>query len=665
MPRQAVSPPLPHPRPMDPKIWRACAGASVQIPTLHSRVYYFPQGHFDQASSVPRHLSKLLRSKSFILCRITSVQFLADPLTDEVFAKLVLVPVSDYFAAPSSVPPTAASDDDVVSFAKILTPSDANNGGGFSVPRFCADSIFPPLNFQDDPPVQNLSVTDVHGVAWEFRHIYRGTPRRHLLTTGWSKFVNNKKLVAGDSVVFMKNSRGGLFVGVRRATRFTSGKGGGNVGSNWSLQIGGMENRVEEEEKEEEEENLSEVFSRDGKGKLSTKKVAEAAELAALNMAFEVVYYPKAGWSEFVVNEEAVNEAMSVAWGPGMRVKMAMETDDSSRMTWFQGTVSCVSVNENGQWRYSPWRMLQITWDEPEVLQNSKWVSPWQVELVSTTPALHSAFPSAKRFRSSQGSEVFTDGEGDPFSMTRFTNSAMSPLNQTLLSYGTFPAGMQGARHDLFSAPSFSNFPSDASRLCMGNSLGNNMVPRLTTLPTELNVGSPQSDNLSPNSNSSLHSCATELVGNHNCNSTKPGNRSFPSDTSRLCMGNSLGNNTVPKLTLSTELNVGCFQSDDLSPNSNSSLHSCATELVGNHNYNSTKPKSVSIHLFGNLIQINSVECDLHGTGLTGVDSRKGCNETEGISNPLDDSLACSKLPDRLDDQCQSASKVGTWYFSK
>ncbi|XP_004310277.1 PREDICTED: auxin response factor 17-like [Fragaria vesca subsp. vesca] len=126
------------------------------------------------------------------------------------------------------------NDDKVVSFAKILTPSEANNGGGFSVPRFCADSIFPPLNYQAEPPVQTLSVTDLHGVVWDFRHIYRGTPRRHLLTTGWSKFVNSKMLVAGDSVVFMRSSRGGeMYVGVRRTVRASPG----GYCSRWSLTL--------------------------------------------------------------------------------------------------------------------------------------------------------------------------------------------------------------------------------------------------------------------------------------------------------------------------------------------------------------------------------------------------------------------------------------------
>ncbi|RDY04517.1 Auxin response factor 17, partial [Mucuna pruriens] len=513
MPRQGPASPSPSPSqpcPLDPKIWRACAGGLVEIPTVNSRVYYFAQGHFDQASSPPRNIPPVVFSKSFTLCRVDSVQFLADHLTDEVFAKLTLQPINDYFTAePSVVPPAQKDDGMVISFAKILTPSDANNGGGFSVPRFCADSIFPPLNFVADPPVQNLFVADLHGFVWEFRHIYRGTPRRHLLTTGWSKYVNKKNLIAGDSVIFMKNSSGNLFVGIRRSTRLAFDVG--------NCPLSGKEEE-EEEEKEEEEAEEKKVFSRNGKGRLSAKDVVKAAELAAQNKPFEVVYYPKAGWSEFVVKAETVDEAMRIAWFPGMRVKMAMETDDSSRMTWFQGTLTSVSFSNNGQWRYCPWRMLQITWDEPEVLQNAKWVSPWQVELVSTHPALHPAFPSAKRFRAAHGSEVITtDGEGNPFSI--FRNSAMGHLNHTLFSVGTLPAGMQGARHDVISASTISNYPSEMSHLCTGNSFGNSRVPRLKTSSREINVGSSQSEELSSDSRSSLHSCGTEIVGNNDCNS--------------------------------------------------------------------------------------------------------------------------------------------------
>jgi len=120
------------------------------------------------------------------------------------------------------------------------------------------------------------------------------------------------------------------------------------------------EEEEEKEEEEEDEENARRVFRRDGKGKQSPRVVAEAAELAARNMQFEVVYYPKAGRSKFVVKAEVVDAAMRIAWRAGMRVKMSVETDDSSMMTWVQGAVSAVSSHDNGQWRNSPWRMLQV-----------------------------------------------------------------------------------------------------------------------------------------------------------------------------------------------------------------------------------------------------------------------------------------------------------------
>ncbi|CAI0401844.1 unnamed protein product [Linum tenue] len=116
------------------------------------------------------------------------------------------------------------------SFAKTLTQSDANNGGRFSVSRYCAETIFPRLDYTTDPPVQTVVAKDVHSEVWKFKHIYRGTPRRHLLTIGWSTFVNQKKLVAGDSIVFLRAENGDLFVGIRRAKR---GIGGGS-GSEWS-----------------------------------------------------------------------------------------------------------------------------------------------------------------------------------------------------------------------------------------------------------------------------------------------------------------------------------------------------------------------------------------------------------------------------------------------
>ncbi|KAK9270941.1 hypothetical protein L1049_026529 [Liquidambar formosana] len=588
-------PPLPATelRQVDPTIWKACAGNSVQIPTVHSRVYYFPQGHVEQSSSPPI-LSPLVSSTPLVLCRILAVRFLANPETDEVFAKVRLEPVGRerppaLVRTTQSLEFSRAQDDDddddeeetkVASFAKILTPSDANNGGGFSVPRFCADLIFPPLNYQADPPVQTLSVTDIHGVVWDFRHIYRGTPRRHLLTTGWSKFVNHKKLIAGDSAVFMRNGSGELFIGIRRAARSNGDSG------RWScqgLQMVGVK----------EESGGREGFWRSGKGRVSAESVAEATELAVHGMPFEIVYYPRAGSPDFVVKAEMVEESLNVFWTAGMRVKMAMETEDSSRMTWFQGTVSSAAIPDNGPWRGSPWRMLQVTWDEPEVLQNVKRVSPWQVEYLVPTPPLQTPFPPLKRFRVPPSPGLLSDGEGELYPMTGLTDTMMRQFSPSLLNFNTFPAGMQGARHYPFHTSSLSNFISeDTHQTRTDDFFGNNVGPKFKNVTTELNIGSSQSDNLSPDSQSSVHSFGTDLIGNRGSNS-------------------------------SAKVGISSFQ------------------LFGKIIY-----------------MKEPVDSGFDDVGYMEDDGSKGYKETDGVNDPLDLTLTDSytKLLNKLDVQCQSTS---------
>ena len=46
-------------------------------------------------------------------------------------------------------------------------------------------------------------------ICFKFKQVMKllcipGQPRRHLLTTGWSSFVNKKKLVSGDAVLFLR-----------------------------------------------------------------------------------------------------------------------------------------------------------------------------------------------------------------------------------------------------------------------------------------------------------------------------------------------------------------------------------------------------------------------------------------------------------------------------
>ncbi|XP_008785886.2 auxin response factor 17-like [Phoenix dactylifera] len=502
---------------VDPHVWKACAGTAAKIPSVGSRVYYFPQGHAEQSSSTP-DFSAVPCRRPFVLCSVSAVRFLANPDSDEVFAQIDLDP---RFLPPAAAPPPADIVDGgggggggggVVSFAKILTPSDANNGGGFSVPRFCADSIFPGLDFKADPPVQTISVRDVHGARWDFRHIYRGTPRRHLLTTGWSKFVNCKKLVAGDSVVFIKNQAGELFVGVRRNGR-----------SCGSLDYLPYSPPAGAGVKLEESLGSGEGFSRNVRGRVPASSVVDAVRLAEMNCPFEVLYYPRSGSPDFVVAEEVVESAMRVYWTAGMRVKMSVDTEDMSRMTWFQGTVSSAALKDVGPWPGSPWRMLQVTWDEPEVLQNVRSVNPWQVELVSAPPQIQTPYPLMKKLRGPQSQDFSDVGEGSMlFPVTGFKSKSMGNLSP-LINNNTFPAGMQGARHDQICVPTLFNFiPLNGQQTLSENLYGAKMQQKLNNVSTNSNVGSTLiSEGSSPLSNGSILDCGTDLLKTVACNPTR------------------------------------------------------------------------------------------------------------------------------------------------
>ncbi|KAL5742931.1 hypothetical protein ACOSP7_029663 [Xanthoceras sorbifolium] len=443
---------------LDSQLWHACAGGMVQMPPVNSRVFYFPQGHAEHSCG-PVDFRNCQRIPPYVLCIVSAIKFMADPETDEVFAKIKLIPVSN-----KSEP---GFDDDVIhnteqdkppSFAKTLTQSDANNGGGFSVPRYCAETIFPRLDYSADPPVQTILAKDVHGETWKFRHIYRGTPRRHLLTTGWSTFVNHKKLVAGDSIVFLRAENGDLCVGIRRAKR---GIGGGpEVSSGWNgncvSPYGGFSAFLREDEnrlmRNGNNGNVHGSSSNNGncglmgKGKVRPESVIEAATLAANRQPFEVVFYPRASTPEFCVKAPMVKAALQIRWCSGMRFKMAFETEDSSRISWFMGTVSSVQVSDALYWPDSPWRLLQVTWDEPDLLQNVKRVSPWLVELVSNMPAFHlSTFsPPRKKLRLPQHPDFPLDGQ---LPMPTFPGNLLGHNSPFGCIPDNTPAGMQGARH--------------------------------------------------------------------------------------------------------------------------------------------------------------------------------------------------------------------------
>ncbi|KAG6512146.1 hypothetical protein ZIOFF_030241 [Zingiber officinale] len=451
---------------VDPELWHACAGGIVQIPTVNSKVYYFPQGHAEHAQEVV-NLGTSQRIPPLIPCRVVAIKFMADHETDEVFARIKMNPLSDSeldYIEDDGLDLRMngfGSQENPASFAKTLTQSDANNGGGFSVPRYCAETIFPRLDYSADPPVQTVIAKDVHGDAWKFRHIYRGTPRRHLLTTGWSNFVNQKKLVAGDSIVFLRAQNGDLCVGIRRARVGKVGDGpetrvgwnslGGNGGSN----CGGFAVFLRDEESKllrNDRGNSDSCTGKRGRSKVLPDSVFEAANLAANGQPFAIMYYPRASTPEFCVRAGAVKAAMRIHWCPGMRFKMAFETEDLSRISWFMGSISSIQVADPVRWPNSPWKLLQVTWDEPNLRENVRQVNPWLVELVSNTPAVHltDLLPPTKKSRIPQHLNF-------PFD-SQFKSSMI--LGNPLFPPSIAPAAIQGARHTQFDL-SLSDFHLD------------------------------------------------------------------------------------------------------------------------------------------------------------------------------------------------------------
>ncbi|KAL6967250.1 Auxin response factor 18 [Sarracenia purpurea var. burkii] len=448
---------------LDSQLWHACAGGMVQMPQVNSKVFYFPQGHAEHALTNV-DFGDLPRLPVLVLCRVAAVRFMADAETDEVYAKIRLVPIRnnepDCDDDGILVSNGSESPEKPASFAKTLTQSDANNGGGFSVPRYCAETIFPRLDYSADPPVQTVIVKDVHGEIWKFRHIYRGTPRRHLLTTGWSTFVNQKKLVAGDSIVFLRAENGDLCVGIRRAKRGTCGgpeppSGWNSASGNCVSPYGAFSVFLREDEnklmRNSSNGNMSSGGGLRRRGRVRPEDVVEASSLAANGQPFEVVYYPRASTPEFCIKASSVRASMRIQWCSGMRFKMPFETDDS-RISWFMGTVASVQVADPIHWPNSFWRLLQVTWDEPDLLQNVKRVNPWLVELVSTMPIIHTSpfSPPRKKLRLPHHRDLPFDGQ---FSMPSFSANPQGHISPLCFLSDNVPAGIQGARHAQFGIP--------------------------------------------------------------------------------------------------------------------------------------------------------------------------------------------------------------------
>ncbi|XVF14460.1 hypothetical protein REPUB_Repub09cG0062300 [Reevesia pubescens] len=244
-------------------------------------------------------------------------------------------------------------------FCKTLTASDTSTHGGFSVPRRAAEKVFPPLDYSLQPPAQELIARDLHENEWKFRHIFRGQPKRHLLTTGWSVFVSAKRLVAGDSVLFIWNEKNQLLLGIRRANRPQTVMPSSVLSSD-SMHIG---------------------------------LLAAAAHAAATNSRFTIFYNPRASPSEFVIPlAKYVKAVYHTRVSVGMRFRMLFETEESS-VRRYMGTITGISDLDPVRWPNSHWRSVKVGWDESTAGERQPRVSLWEIEPLTTFPMYPSPFP--------------------------------------------------------------------------------------------------------------------------------------------------------------------------------------------------------------------------------------------------------------------------------
>ncbi|KAJ1261717.1 hypothetical protein BS78_09G052300 [Paspalum vaginatum] len=95
----------------------------------------------------------------------------------------------------------------VALFEKAVTPSDVGRLNRLVVPKLHAEKHFPPLDEGAAAAPVLLAFEDVaDGKVWRFRYSYWASSQSYVLTRGWSRFVREKGLVAGDTVAFSREA---------------------------------------------------------------------------------------------------------------------------------------------------------------------------------------------------------------------------------------------------------------------------------------------------------------------------------------------------------------------------------------------------------------------------------------------------------------------------
>lgn len=104
-------------------------------------------------------------------------------------------------------------------FDKVVTPSDVGKLNRLVIPKQHAEKYFP-LDPSSNEKGLLLNFEDRTGKPWRFRYSYWNSSQSYVMTKGWSRFVKDKKLDAGDIISFQRgigeNEDHKLFIDWRR-----------------------------------------------------------------------------------------------------------------------------------------------------------------------------------------------------------------------------------------------------------------------------------------------------------------------------------------------------------------------------------------------------------------------------------------------------------------
>ncbi|KAK3163841.1 hypothetical protein QOZ80_1AG0009040 [Eleusine coracana subsp. coracana] len=113
-------------------------------------------------------------------------------------------------------------------FEKAVTPSDVGKLNRLVVPKHHAEKHFPLTTTTSSSSSGGikggvlLNFEDEEGKVWRFRYSYWNSSQSYVLTKGWSRFVREKGIRAGDTVTFYRSTYGGpekqLLIGYRKST---------------------------------------------------------------------------------------------------------------------------------------------------------------------------------------------------------------------------------------------------------------------------------------------------------------------------------------------------------------------------------------------------------------------------------------------------------------